>query len=40
MNGRAVGIRPYSGEGSFGASVTLSIRAGAVPAVMRAQIRP
>lgn len=40
MNGRAVGIRPYSGEGSFGPSVTLSIRVGAVPAVMRAQIRP
>lgn len=40
MGGRAVGIRPYSGEGAFGASVTLSVRAGDVPPVMRAQVRP
>jgi len=40
MGGRSVGIRPYSGEGAFGASVTLSVRPGAVPPVMRAQIKP
>lgn len=40
MGGRSVGIRPYSGEGAFGASVTLSVRPDAVPPVMRAQIKP
>jgi len=40
MGGRSVGIRPYDGEGAFGPSVVLSIRPSAVPAVMRAQIKP
>lgn len=40
LAGRAVGMRPYSGEGSFGPSVILSVRSGAVPPVMRAQVKP
>jgi hypothetical protein len=40
MGGRAVGIRPYDGDGPFSSSLILSVRQGAVPPVMRAQIRP
>lgn len=40
LGGRSIGIRPYDGDAPFGSSVALSVRAGAVPPVMRALVRP
>lgn len=40
LDGRPAQVKPYDGDGPFAASVTLSVRSGAVPAVMRALVKP